>query len=102
LRGRWWLCAKLDDDRSRGLEGIASGGFSYGHRFTHDEPVEIPDARAYRDTSSPSTPTRRAHRYMGIGRPRRLAADRPGPVLDEVVYLVEKPDVPRGGSTQSS
>src|SRR5882757_562248 len=45
-----WLCAKLEDRTIEvALEHVPSGGFSYGHRQTHPDQVEIPNAHAYLD-----------------------------------------------------
>jgi len=94
-----WLCAKLDDETIMvEFEGIPSGGFSYGHRFTSDR-VEIPDAQAYPETlRAAGVEPDRACRWRDIC----AALDElgpwsdPGDVMSEVVYLVESPIVLEG------
>ena len=37
-----WICARLGHDTVEvELDGVASGGISYGHRFTHAGPIEV-------------------------------------------------------------
>ena len=94
-----WLCAKLDVETIPvEFEGIPSGGFSYGHRFTSDR-VEIPDAQAYLETlRAAGVEPDRACRWRDIC----AALDElgpwsdPGDVMSEVVYLVESPIVLEG------
>jgi glycyl-tRNA synthetase beta chain len=92
-----WLCAKLDGETLRvSLDGLASGGESYGHRWTHPRAVKIPDAGAYEKR------IRAAGVEPDAGERRReivAALDAiggwtdPAGVLEEVVHLVEKPFV---------
>ena len=81
------------------VDGIPSGGVSYGHRFTHGE-VEIAVRGRLRRGAArgrgrarrgrpPRDDRRRARRDRGWTRPERR-------VLDEVVYLVECPTVLEG------
>jgi glycyl-tRNA synthetase beta chain len=94
-----WICAKLDGETiSVAFEGIASDGFSYGHRFTSGR-VEIPDAQAYLATlRAAGVEPDRARRWHDIC----AALDElgswsdPGDVLSEVVHLVESPIVIEG------
>jgi glycyl-tRNA synthetase beta chain len=94
-----WLCAKLDGETVPvSLEGIRSGGSSYGHRFTSGE-VEVPSAQDYLDVlrAAGVEPDQNERRRQitealdGIG-----GWSDPGEVLDEVVYLVESPAVLEG------
>jgi glycyl-tRNA synthetase beta chain len=94
-----WLCAKLDAETIPvELEGIPSGGFSYGHRFTSGR-VDIPDAPSYHETlRAAGVEPDRARRWHDIC----AALDElgpwsdPGDVLSEVVHLVESPIVLEG------
>jgi glycyl-tRNA synthetase beta chain len=94
-----WLCAKLDAETILvEFEGIPSGGFSYGHRFTSGR-VDIPAAEAYAEAlRTAGVEPDRARRWHDI----RTALDElgswtdPGDVLGEVVYLVESPIVLEG------
>jgi glycyl-tRNA synthetase beta chain len=84
-----WLCAKLDEETLR-------GGNTYGHRFVAGR-VEVPSADAYADVL-------RAARVEpdAAERRRRIVQELPegwsDPLgkLDEVVYLVEWPEVLEG------
>jgi tetrameric-type glycyl-tRNA synthetase beta subunit len=94
-----WLLAKLDDETiTVPLEGVPSGGISYGRRFA-DGPVEIPSAQTYVETlRTHGVDPDRATRMMEItaGLDELGAWIDPGHVLDEVVYLVEAPRVQAG------
>jgi glycyl-tRNA synthetase beta chain len=94
-----WLCVKLDADTvDMDVDGIPSGGISYGHRFTHAE-VEIPAAEAYLDAlrAADVEPDQRARRATIEDGLAALGLAEPNPrVLGEVVYLVESPIVLEG------
>jgi glycyl-tRNA synthetase beta chain len=95
-----WLCAKLDDRTiDVALAGVETGGYSYGHRFTHPGRVEIRNADEYLG----------ALRAAGVEPDRAVRFERitsgldalgmwsdPGDKLDEVVYLVEHARVQEG------
>jgi glycyl-tRNA synthetase beta chain len=95
-----WLCAKLEEDTVEvALEHVPSGGYSYGHRQTYPERVDIPSARIYLETlRSVGVEPDRARRYQAIC----AGLDALGPwrdpldKLDEVVYLVESARVQDG------
>ncbi len=95
-----WLCAKLDQTTVEvPLEGVPSGGHSYGHRATHPGTVEIPSADGYLDAlRAAGVEPDRAVRYERIvaGLDALGAWSDPLGKLDEVVYLVEKADVLAG------
>ena len=95
-----WLCAKLDDETIPvALEGIPSGGHSYGHRQGRPTPVEIGSALAYLDVlRSAGVEPDRAVRYEQIcaGLDELGGWTDPLGKLDEVVYLVEAPRVQEG------
>lgn len=94
-----WLCAKLDAETIPvELEGIRSGGSSYGHRFTHGE-VEIASASSYLGSlRAAGVEPDQDVRLDAI----RQGLDALGPwsdplgKLEEVVYLVESPSVHEG------
>jgi glycyl-tRNA synthetase beta chain len=94
-----WLCTKLDDRTVEvRLEEIPSGGVSLGHRFTHDE-IEISKAgdyaKALRSAGvEPDAEERR--RLIREGLDAIGAWRDPAGVLEEVVYLVERPVVLEG------
>jgi tetrameric-type glycyl-tRNA synthetase beta subunit len=94
-----WLLAKLDAETiTVALEGVPSGGISYGRRFA-DGPVEIASAQTYVETlRAHGVDPDRATRMMEItaGLDALGAWSDPGHVLDEVVYLVEAPRVQAG------
>jgi glycyl-tRNA synthetase beta chain len=94
-----WLLAKLDAETiTVALEGVPSGGISYGRRFA-DGPVEIASAQTYVETlRAHGVDPDRATRMMEItaGLDALGAWSDPGHVLDEVVYLVEAPHVQAG------
>jgi glycyl-tRNA synthetase beta chain len=94
-----WLCVKLDGETIRvDVDGIPSGGVSYGHRFTHGE-VEVPSAEGYTEALrsagvEPDQDVRRETIAAALG---DLGLDAPNPrVLGEVVYLAESPTVVEG------
>jgi glycyl-tRNA synthetase beta chain len=95
-----WLCAKLDGRTIEvPLEGVPSGGTSYGHRFTTTGAVEIEKAAQYverlREAGvEPDQNVRRAEILRALN---DLGEWRdPHGVLDEVVHLVERPLVLTG------
>ncbi|MDX6448359.1 MAG: glycyl-tRNA synthetase beta chain [Gaiellaceae bacterium] len=94
-----WLCAKLDAETiAVELDGIPSGGFSYGHRFTSGR-VDIPDAQTYPETlrAAGIEPDRARRRHDICAALDGLGEwSDPGDVLGEVVYLVESPIVLEG------
>jgi glycyl-tRNA synthetase beta chain len=95
-----WILAKLDEQTiDVALEGVLSGGHSYGHRFTHPGPVEVASPAHYLE----------ALRAAGVEPDRAVRFERivagldelgnwsdPLDKLDEVVYLVEAPRVQEG------
>ncbi|MGH3033163.1 MAG: glycine--tRNA ligase subunit beta [Gaiellaceae bacterium] len=88
-----WVCAKLDRET---VEGFSRS--SFGHRFTHGE-VEIPHADDYADVLraagvEPDAAERR--RLIVEGLDRIGSWSDPAGVLEEVVYLVERPVVLAG------
>ena len=95
-----WLCAKLEAETVEvPLDGVPSGGFSYGHRATHPGPVEIPSAEAYLESlRAAGVEPDRAVRYERIVAGLDALGSWSDPLgkLDEVVYLVEKADVLAG------
>jgi glycyl-tRNA synthetase beta chain len=94
-----WLCAKLDDRTIRvDLEGIPSGGTSFGHRFTAGE-TEIPHASEYveRLRAAGVEPDHEVRRVEILRALDDLGEwTDPRGVLDEVVHLVERPIVLTG------
>ena len=94
-----WLCAKFDDRTVVvGLEGVPSGGVSYGHRFTAGV-TEIPHAREYAERLreagvEPDQTVRRAEIVSALDELGEWTD--PRGVLDEVVHLVERPMVLTG------
>jgi glycyl-tRNA synthetase beta chain len=94
-----WLCAKLDADTVEvGPAGLPSGSVSFGHRFARST-VEIPRADRY------EAALREAGVIADATERRRLIVEGldsigewrdPAGVLDEVVYLVESPNVLEG------
>jgi glycyl-tRNA synthetase beta chain len=95
-----WLCAKLEDETVEvALEHVPSGGYSYGHRQTYPERVEISSAHAYLETlRSVGVEPDRARRYQAIcaGLDALGRWSDPLDKLDEVVYLVECARVQEG------
>jgi glycyl-tRNA synthetase beta chain len=96
-----WLCAKLDEETVRvDVEGIPSGGRSYGHRFAVDGPeVEIASPRAYVETLrevlvEPLAAERRSRIVEALDAIGGWSD--PAGVLDEVVHLAENPMVLQG------
>ena len=94
-----WLCAKLDERTIPvELEGVPSGGISYGHRFTAGE-TEIPDAAEYGERLrnagvEPDQEVRRAEILRALDDLGEWSD--PGGVLEEVIHLVERPLVLTG------
>jgi glycyl-tRNA synthetase beta chain len=91
-----WTCAKLDDATVRvALEGVPSGGSSYGHRFTHGA-VAIASVDSYLETlrAAGVEPDQRERRRL-IEDALAGHGDWRDPLgkLDEVVHLVERPFV---------
>ena len=90
-----WLCAKLDADTlDVGPDGIPCGSVSFGHRFRHDEAVEIRDASAYEESLRAADVVvdplkRRSAITEGLDALGEWSD--PGGVLSEVVHLVESP-----------
>ncbi len=95
-----WLCAKLDDRTIEvALDGVESGGFSYGHRLTSPGRVEVASARDYLATlRAAGVEPDRAVRYERIvaGLDALGPWSDPAGKLDEVVYLVEQARVQEG------
>ena len=94
-----WLCAKLDGDTVPvSLEGIPSGGSSYGHRFT-SRVTDISHASEYveRLREAGVEPDHEVRRREILRALDDLGDWRdPRGVLDEVVHLVERPLVLTG------
>jgi len=95
-----WVCAKLDEATIEvALDGVRTGGFSYGHRFTHPGEVEISSAATYLAAlRAAGVEPDRAVRYEQIvsGLDALGRWQDPLEKLDEVVYLVEAPRVQEG------
>ncbi len=96
-----WLCAKLEGQTiDVALDGVPSGGFSYGHRQTHPGQVEIPTANSYLEAlRAAGVEPDRAVRYQQTCEGLDALGKWSDPLgkLDEVVYLVEWPRA-QGGS----
>lgn len=94
-----WLCAKLDDRTiAVDLDGVPSGGHTFGHRF-RSGPVEVPNAESYAAVlRTAGVEPDAAERRRAIVQALDAVGDwrDPGSVLDEVVYLVECPVVLTG------
>jgi glycyl-tRNA synthetase beta chain len=94
-----WLCAKLDSETVPvELDGVPSGGRSIGHRFTAG-PVEIAAAGVYAETlrAAGVEPDAEERRRAIVEALDAIGGwSDPGGVLEEVVYLVEKPMVLEG------
>jgi glycyl-tRNA synthetase beta chain len=94
-----WLCAKLDNRTIEvPLDGVPSGGTSYGHRFTAGA-VEIQKAGQYAERLreagvEPDQNVRRAEILRALEDLGEWSD--PYGVLDEVVHLVERPLVLTG------
>jgi glycyl-tRNA synthetase beta chain len=90
-----WLCAKLDRETLRvSLDGLASGGDSFGHRWTHPGKVKIADAASYeKRIRAAGVEPDAAERRREILEALDAIGDwrDPAGVLDEVVHLVERP-----------
>lgn len=95
-----WLCAKLEGQTiDVALDGVPSGGFSYGHRQTHPGQVEIPTANSYLEAlRAAGVEPDRAVRYQQICEGLDALGKWSDPLgkLDEVVYLVEWPRAQEG------
>jgi glycyl-tRNA synthetase beta chain len=95
-----WVCAKLEEQTIEvALEGVPSGGFSYGHRQTHPGQVEIPSANGYLEAlRGAGVEPDRAVRYQQICEGLDALGTWSDPLgkLDEVVYLVEWPRAQEG------
>jgi glycyl-tRNA synthetase beta chain len=95
-----WLCAKLEEQTIEvALEHVPSGGFSYGHRQTHPDQVEIPNAHVYLDVlRAAGVEPDRAVRLQQICAGLDALGKWRDPLakLDEVIYLVEWPRVQEG------
>jgi glycyl-tRNA synthetase beta chain len=99
-----WICAKLDDRTiDVALDGVESGGCSYGHRLTHPGRIEIRRAQDYLSTlRAAGVEPDRAVRYERIvtGLDALGPWSDPGGKLDEVVYLVEHARLQEGSFDQ--
>jgi glycyl-tRNA synthetase beta chain len=95
-----WICAKLDDRTIEvTLDGVPSGGVSYGHRTGSPGPVEIPSADRYLEVlRAVGVEPDRAVRFEQIVAGLDALGNWRDPLgkLDEVVYLVESPLVLAG------
>jgi glycyl-tRNA synthetase beta chain len=95
-----WICARLGDEAVEvDLDGIASGGVSYGHRFSHPGAVDVRSADRYLETlRGAGVEPDRAERYRLIvaGLDEVGGWQDPLGKLDEVVYLAEAPRVQEG------
>ncbi len=95
-----WVCAKLDDHTIEvALAGVETGGYSYGHRSTHPDRVEIHHAVEYLSAlRAAGVEPDRAVRFERItsGLDALGAWSDPADKLDEVVYLVEQARVQEG------
>jgi glycyl-tRNA synthetase beta chain len=96
-----WVCAKLGPETVEvTIDGIPSGGSSYGPRFSaHDRVVEIDSPEAYLDAlRAAGVEPDRAQRYRQIleGLDGLGNWSDPHDVLEELVYLVESVRVQEG------
>ncbi|HST16496.1 MAG TPA: glycine--tRNA ligase subunit beta [Gaiellaceae bacterium] len=95
-----WICAKLDEQTiDVAIAGVETGGFSYGHRFTHSGRVEIHHAVEYLSVlRAAGVEPDRAVRFERItsGLDALGSWSDPADKLDEVVYLVEQARVQEG------
>jgi glycyl-tRNA synthetase beta chain len=95
-----WICAKLDGRTIEvTLDGVPSGGSSYGHRTGSPGPVEIPSADRYLEVlRAVGVEPDRAVRFEQIVAGLDALGNWRDPLgkLDEVVYLVESPLVLAG------
>jgi glycyl-tRNA synthetase beta chain len=95
-----WLCAKLGEETVPvELHGVPSGGVSYGHRFSHPGPVEVPSADGYLAALraagvEPDADERRARIEVGLSALGGWSD--PGGKIEEVIHLVEAPRVQEG------
>jgi len=94
-----WLLAKLDAETiSVGIEGVPSGGETYGHRFLAGA-VEVPHAGAYPEVlrGADVEPDAEARRRSILEQLDEIGGwSDPAGVLEEVVHLVEWPVVLEG------
>jgi glycyl-tRNA synthetase beta chain len=95
-----WICAKLDERTIEvTLDGVPSGGITYGHRTGSPGPVEIPSADRYLEVlRAVGVEPDRAVRFEQIVAGLDALGNWRDPLgkLDEVVYLVESPLVLAG------
>jgi tetrameric-type glycyl-tRNA synthetase beta subunit len=95
-----WILAKLDSSTiDLEVDGVRSGDITFGHRFTHDLAIEVPDAGAYlglvrNARVEPDQDERRRTIVAGLDRLGEWAD--PLGKLDEVVHMVESPTVLEG------
>jgi glycyl-tRNA synthetase beta chain len=90
------LCARLGEETVPvALDGIASGGTSFGHRFTHgDVPIPSPDAYLEALRGAGVEPDQRERRrQIEAALTEHGEWSDPLGKLDEVVHLVERPFV---------
>jgi glycyl-tRNA synthetase beta chain len=94
-----WLLAKLDDETlDVPLDGVPSGRVTYGHRFTAGE-VEIAGGSGYAERlrAAGVEPDADARRATIVDELDTIGGwSDPAGALDEVVYLVESPQVLTG------
>jgi glycyl-tRNA synthetase beta chain len=95
-----WLLARLDGEAlDVPLDGVPSGGVSYGHRFEHPGEVEIPEPGRYAERlrAAGVEPDADARRVSILAELHAIGGwSDPAGVLDEVVHLVESPVVLTG------
>ena len=91
-----WLLAKLDSETiSFEVDGVRSGAFTYGHRFTHHQ-LEIFDTGAYLGylRNAGVEPDQDERRRLIVEQLGRAGEWRDGlRKLEEVIHLVESPTV---------
>lgn len=91
-----WLLAKLDSDTVEfEVDGVRSGSFTFGHRFTHHQ-LEVFDTGAYVGylRNAGVEPDQDERRRLIVEQLDRVGEWRDGlRKLEEVVYLVESPSV---------
>jgi glycyl-tRNA synthetase beta chain len=92
-----WLCAKFGADTVNvALDGVLSGGHSFGHRWTHPGEVEVPSADDYERVLleagvEPDANVRRAEIVAALD--AIGGWQDPAGKLEEVIHLVERPHV---------
>ncbi len=95
-----WICAKLDERTIEvTLDGVPSGGHTYGHRTGSPGPIDIPSAGRYLEVlRAVGVEPDRAVRFEQIVAGLDALGNWRDPLgkLDEVVYLVESPLVLAG------